>query len=118
MQNEKCEQCGGALEFRKNGSVQGYFCKGCDWALVTTFIPDIQLDETQYTIAVSGGDYHNELHIKAVADASQINFLSARKLLQQVNPEVFKGEATKVIKVRESLSSAGLICNINPPFSY
>jgi hypothetical protein len=118
MQNQKCEQCGGELEFRTKGSVQGYFCKTCDWALVTTFIPDIQLDETIYKVTIADGDYRNKSQIKAVAEISNINFLSAQKLLRQRNVMIFQGEAPRVLKVRDTLNAVSLTYDIQPPFPY
>ena len=118
MKPESCEKCGGEVEYRREGSVEGAFCKNCDWSVVTTYIPPIQLDETPYEVRVANGDPHNESHIKAVAHASGVNFLSARNLLQQASPLVFKGEASKVVELRRALQAAGLNIDIRPPFPY
>ena len=118
MQPSKCEVCGGEVEFRQEGSTQGYFCKCCDWALVTTYIPQIQLDETTYEVFVTGGDYRNEQQVKAVSTASGLNFLAARKLLQLERSMVFQGEAAKVKEIRETLANVGLHLEISPEFPY
>lgn len=118
MQPTKCEACGSGLEFRRESSTQGFYCKNCDWSLVTTYIPPIDVDDTVYCVRLSGGDFHNEAQIRAVAAASSLNFIAARKLLQQENPMVFEGDAPKVKQIRDSLINAGLEPEIFPQFKY
>ena len=118
MASEHCENCGGEMEFRREGSVQGLVCQQCGWSLVTTYIPAIQLDETDYEVRACGGDYRNETHVKAVSELSSHNFLGARKLLQQHDPVVFKGKAADVVRARNMLVAAGLSYQILPPFPY
>jgi hypothetical protein len=115
---ERCERCGGETEFRRDVSVQGHFCKHCSWYAVTTYIPEIYLDQTDYEVRVRGGDYHNQNHVKAVATVSGRNFLAARKLLQESDPLVFKGRAPQVAEVRDVLAAAGLAHEIQPAFPY
>ena len=118
MKPDKCESCGGELEFRREGSVQGLYCKNCDWALVTTYIAPIELDETKYKIRIAGANYTDEKQVKAVSTVSCLNFIQTRKLLQQENPIVFEGVAPNVMKARDALIAAGLYCDISPPFNY
>jgi hypothetical protein len=118
MASERCEKCGGELEYRREGSVQGLYCKQCGWQVVTTYIPEIEVDETDYEVRARGGDFHNEAHVKAVADVSGRNFLGARKLLQESEPLVFRGKAPGVARVREVLGAAGIAYRIAPPFPY
>lgn len=106
------------MEFRREGSVQGYYCKTCDWAVVTTYIPPEQLDETKYQVRVLSGDLHNENHVRAVATVSGRNFIQARQLLQQQTPIVFEGLAVDVLKAREALNTAGVRYEIEPTFNY
>ena len=114
----RCELCGGELEFRQQGSVQGYFCKECDWSVVTTATPRMLTDKTLYKVLVTNGDHHDKRQIIAVAKVAGVNFLTARKLLQQKEVVVLSGEAVKVFKVVKILSSAGLVCNTIPSFPY
>jgi hypothetical protein len=106
------------MEIRREGSVHGLLCKQCGWSLVTSYIPAIQLDETDYEVRARGADYRNEGHVRAVSELSGCNFLDARKLLQQVEPVVFRGKAPDVLRARNVLSAAGLGCQILPPFSH
>jgi hypothetical protein len=109
-----CEKCGGKMEARQEGSTQGLFCTPCDWSVVTTHIPEIKLDATLYAVTACNGDFDDASHVKAVAQISGLNFLAARKLLQQELPVVFKGVAVDVLKVRRTLSQAGIDCNVTP----
>lgn len=118
MQSNKCKMCGGETEFRRIGSVQGLFCKTCDWNLVTSYIPEIELDETLYEVKVNNGDIHNINHVKIIAEVSGLNFLSSRKLLSEQNPTIFRGMALNVIRVRTALAQEGLDYEITPEFNY
>lgn len=118
MQHEACDRCGGELEFRREGSVQGLYCKNCGWAQVTTYIQEIELDETKYKVFVSGGDFHNESHVRAVSKVSGLNFVAARKLLQDRHATVLEDVATKVRQALITLSAAGLQYEIRPPFKW
>jgi hypothetical protein len=115
---ERCAKCGRETEPRREGSVQGLFCSQCGWSLVTTCIPAIQLDETDYEVRACDGDYRNERHIRAVSAVSGRNFLDARKLLRQHEPVVFKGKAPDVRRARDVLVAAGLSYQILPPFPH
>ena len=100
------------------GSTQGMMCPSCNWSVVTTRIPEIQLDFTSYEVRISGGDYHNEKHVKALAKIANINFLAARKLLQEEQPLVYAGKASDIVKIREALIVDGLQCAITPDFRW
>jgi hypothetical protein len=114
----KCEACGGDIEFRREDSVQGLSCKNCDWAVVTTYIPQIDIDETIYRVRVSDADFRNENHVRIVSAVSGLNFLAARRLLQQEKPLVYEGKAPDVLQAREKLVNAGLRTEISPQFNY
>jgi hypothetical protein len=116
MTAERCTRCGGDMESRREGSAQGLFCKSCDWSVVTTRIPAILLDETIYEVRLMGGDFRNDTHIKAVAEASGQNFLGARKQLQEREPLVYKGHAPEVARAAAVLTAAGMSVQITPPF--
>lgn len=114
-----CEQCGSLMESRREGMSAGLYCTNCDWSVVTTYSPPILLDETLYKISILNGDAHNKQHIKTVAQIVNVNFLAARKLLQQQSPLiVLIGIAKEVVKVQEVLSMAGLVYEIIPNFPW
>lgn len=113
---DKCEKCGGDVEYRQIDSVQGLFCKSCDWSLVTTCVPE--LDEKIYCIYVLGANYRDSKHISAISSACSKNYLDVRKLLQQEKPKVLEGNASQILKAKLILESAGLKYEIIPEFHY
>lgn len=118
MQPEKCAACGGEVEFRREGSVQGFYCKSCDWAVVTTYIAPIELDETKYQVRVLGANYRDNRQVRAISAITGLNFIKTRELLKQERPVVYEGEAPMVLRARETLVAAGLHFEISPPFNY
>lgn len=118
MVSERCSQCGGELEARAEGRVQGLFCKHCGWAVITSRFPAIEFDQTDYEIRAIGGDFLNKVHVKAVAEITGRNFLGARKLLQETEPLVYRGQAPEVARFAAVLTAAGLGVQIVPPFPH
>ena len=115
----KCERCGHLLEARRSGTTQGLFCPNCDWSVVTTYIPEIKLDATSYEILITGGDYRSLDQVKLLARVGDMNFITARKLLQENSPFVLpKRDATATAEVRDQLDSAGLGYQISPSFPW
>jgi len=83
-------------------------------AYVTTFISEIKRDMTKYEVRISGGDAHNEQQVKAIATISGVNFVTARKLLQEPESAVFKGHAVKAIEIRDALEKLELHTELHP----
>lgn len=103
---DKCEKCGGDIEYRQTDSVQGWFCKNCDWSIVATCVPE--LDEDTYCIYVLGVNYMDSKHISAISRACGKNYLALSRLLQQEKPKVLEGDASQILKAKSILESAGL----------
>lgn len=70
-----CDKCGGQTEVFREGRTQGVRCTRCDWSLVTTYTPPIQLDQTKYEVRVEPGDYR---------DPGQINIQSIQTILSRM----------------------------------
>ena len=117
-QVKKCEECGADTEYRVEGSTEGFFCTKCDWALVTTRIPTIAQDITKYRIYLVSADQHNKEQVKVIADVANINFLQARKLVQEEKPVILQGEAVEIDKARNLLNDVNVEYIIEPNFPY
>jgi len=113
-----CEKCGSLAELRQEGSTQGVYCTKCNGVVITTSIPEIRKDITKYEVRISGGDAHNEQHVKLVATISGVNFLAAQELLREPESTIFKGRAMKVTGIRDALEKSGIIYRITPEFRY
>ncbi|WP_165670254.1 hypothetical protein [Metapseudomonas otitidis] len=117
MSSLACEVCGGRLEAFNEGSAQGLRCVDCEWSLVTTQIPEIRVDEQEYDIHCDG-DFKSGAHIRAVAEVSGLNFLESRKALEGGRFVVLSGQAIDVLRVKETLESAGVRYSIEPDFRW
>jgi len=113
----KCEQCGGNLIVLKEGITQGARCDQCDWSVVTTNMPGIQLDRCRYELRCRG-DYRNQAQVSAVSEVTGQNYLLSRITLQQGDTLVFSGQAQEVLQARNILVSAGVVCEITPDFPW
>lgn len=113
-----CEKCGSQMEAFREGRTQGLRCSQCDWSVVTTYTPPIQLDRTTYEVRIERGDYRDAGQVKAAAHVIGVNFLSARDLLKSSQPVVFSGDAQHVMQVRDSLLAAGVVVAIQPEFPW
>ena len=117
--NFLCEKCGSNLEQYKKGSTGGVICSKCNWGVVTTEMPEINLDFNIYEVFIRNGDCNNKSHIQTVSSIKGINFLKARNIiLDEKLPLVFKGEAKEVVGVREKIKLAGMECVIKPGFPW
>ena len=48
----KCEQCNSEMIFKINKGTQGWYCPQCNWNLVTSYIEDLNIDETEYSLYI------------------------------------------------------------------
>lgn len=101
----------------KEGSTQGARCDQCDWSVVTTNMPGIQLDRCRYELRCRG-DYRNQAQVSAVSEVTGQNYLLSRITLQQGDTLVFSGQAQEVLQARNILVSAGVVCEITPDFPW
>lgn len=113
-----CENCGTATEYSLEGSTACWRCPNCGWSVVTTSIPEIELDETKYSVFVTASDYKNKEQVKAVSEVSGKNFLEARKAMQEERVLILQEEAVTVAKARDLLQKSGVGFEIEPKFPF
>jgi DNA-directed RNA polymerase subunit RPC12/RpoP len=113
-----CEKCGNQMEVFREGRTQGIRCTHCDWSVVTTYTPPIQLDRTIYDVRVERGDYRNPEQVKAIAHVMGGNFLTAREAAKNSQSLVLSSDAQHVMQVRDSLLAAGVVVIIRPEFPW
>lgn len=115
---KKCKNCGADTEFRVEGSTEGFFCTKCDWALVTTHIPEIAKDSTHYKMYLLSADPNNKDQIKLLSQVANINYLQARKMAREDMPLIIEGEAVVIDKARDALNQVSIEYDIKPSFPY
>ena len=114
---QKCEECRANLEHRIQGSTQGLFCHQCnEWVIVTTYIPEIVRDRTQYRMYLCCADSNNKEHIKALAKLANINFLQAKKMIQEDRALIFEDNAFAINRVRKVFNYLLIKYDIEPLF--
>lgn len=116
----KCEVCGGGMKVFLEGRSQGMRCENCGWSVVTIYTPEIDRDQTTYVVRLVGGDFHNAEHVKLISLLADVNFLSARKLLQEFEsqPVLASGKARDIALVREKLQELLIPYLITPDFRW
>lgn len=115
---EQCEVCGARLEYRIEESLQGLFCTQCDWSVVTTYIPQIYQDLTQYKMYLCCTSSHNVEQLKAISTVANINLIQARKISQENQPLILEGKAPQISEARKIFDSFFVTYTIKPQFPY
>jgi hypothetical protein len=116
---DKCNKCGGELVYRQEGRIQGAYCMNCcTWAVIATYFPEYEVDETDYCIYAINAQFEDLNKIRVVSAITGMNYLDVRKLLQQDKTIIFKGKAPEIMKIRKTLDDAGMHYEIEPDFKY
>ncbi len=115
---QECEDCGSKAEFDIRGSTQGLFCSKCDWAVLRTYIPQIDLDRTTYKLFIISGDHKNKNQVKTIARVANVNFLQARQMLLGSDEQITEGSAVAIDNARQDLSDVGLEFYTEPDFPH
>lgn len=51
-----CEKCNNKIYWRIQGTTQGWICPACGWGILTTYIGEIDADETGYSLYIRNVD--------------------------------------------------------------
>ena len=65
-----CEKCKGKMNWSIEGATQGWRCPMCGWNIITTYIEDIDRDETEYSLYIKNVTEVDAEKIKFVAKQS------------------------------------------------
>jgi len=116
----KCDNCSSIMEWRVDGSSQGWYCNHCGWDVVTTYVPPIRLDETTYRVFAQGDQEMRppQNQLKLIARLLLANYLVAKEELSSgAEFLVFEGQAEEALDVVHSLDKAGIVRRVEPDFS-
>lgn len=91
-----CEQCGQKMNWRIEGSAQGWNCPACGWGVVTTYISQIDADQTEYSLYMKNVSDIDLDRIRFVAQTANVNFLTARQMLEKKEVCLMKAKASKI----------------------
>lgn len=70
-----CEKCKGKMNQGIEGATQGWRCPMCGWNIITTYIEDIDRDETEYSLYIKNVTEVDAEKIKFVAKTANVNFV-------------------------------------------
>lgn len=114
----KCEVCGAKTEYKIEGSTEGVFCTQCDWAVVTTHIPEIAQDITKYRLYLLSVGNRSKDKIKALAKVENINLIQASKISKEEKPLIAEAEAIEINEVKKIFDDLSINYAIEPDFPY
>ena len=114
-----CPECSDRLIFYRQDSTQSCNCLNpkCEYGFATTYIPEIELDETVYSLYITslGDDWKQAMVFLSLRFNLGINaarkFKDSRELL-------LSGSAAEIFKVREELNRKGISVAIEPEYQY
>lgn len=119
MQKIICEKCGADMEYSIKGNTQGYYCKNCEWSVVTSFLPDYLGDTIVYTVYLLPGQSINIDKIKTIASISSLNFIESKNFFSSDSKlKLYSGVAFEVLKIVKCLKSTNIEFEILPNFPY
>lgn len=100
------------------GATQGWRCPMCGWNIITTYIEDIDRDETEYSLYIKNVTEVDAEKIKFVAKTANVNFVIAKQMLEKREVCILKAKAPKIKLVITKLQELGIDFNVNPSFNY
>ena len=112
-----CEKCNTEMNYFQNGQSQGWTCPNCGNGLVTSYIDDMQLDETVYKVSLLPSNNPSTVNLKVLSKITGLNILESKKLAIE-GGELLKGRAHKIADAIHQIKSTVLAISINPNYPY
>lgn len=100
------------------GSTQGWRCPICGWNVVTTYINEINIDETEYSLYIRDVSEIDYEKIKIVAKIVNTSFVIARQMLQEKEVCILKAKAPEIKATIAKLQELNIDFYVIPLFKY
>lgn len=113
-----CEKCKERMNWFIDGCIQGWICPLCGWDIVTTYIEDMYIDETEYSLYIKKVSEISIEKIKLVSQISGVNFIVARQMLEKEDNCILKAKAPKIKEAIVKLQELNIEYFVNPVFNY
>ncbi|MDE7340357.1 MAG: hypothetical protein K2N80_07310 [Lachnospiraceae bacterium] len=113
-----CKKCGEAMNWSIDGSTQGWSCPVCGWGIVTTYIDEIDIDQTEYCIYIKNMTIIGMEIIKIVAKIANVNFMIAKQMLQEKEACILKARAPEIKAAIAKLQESDIDFMVSPVFRY
>lgn len=113
-----CEKCMQEMIWSVEGSTQGWKCPMCGWNIITTFIDEINVDETEYSLYIRRVPEIDAEKIKSVAQIANVNFVTAKRMLEDNEICIMKAKAPKIQEAIVKLQELNIDYIVSPSFNY
>lgn len=114
----KCKKCNREMTLEINGTTQGWYCPVCGLNIVTSYIEDINIDETEYALYIKETADLDFEKIKTIAKISGVNYIEARKMLETKEMSILKAKAKEIKEAIKKLEEFRIDYCITPKFGY
>ena len=99
-------------------AIQGWRCPVCGWNIITTYIEEINTDETEYILYIKKVTKIDAEKIKFVAKTANVNFVIAKQMLEKKEACILKAKAPRIKSVIAKLQELNIDFSVNPSFKY
>lgn len=113
-----CEKCKEKMNCSIEDATQGWRCPVCGWNIITTYIEEINTDETEYSLYIKKVTEIDAEKIKFVAKTTNVNFVIAKQMLEKKEACILKAKAPKIKSVIAKLQELNIDFSVNPSFKY
>lgn len=113
-----CEKCKAEMAAVRTTGVQGWLCPICGWEILTTYIDEIYLDQTEYSIWIKHVTNINKDIIRIISKIAGVNYIEIRNMLEKDSVCILKAKAIEIKKAVNDLESADVPYEIIPKFKY
>ena len=113
-----CDKCGAEMIPVDPERPVGMKCPNCGWGWVTSYIDPIKEDETIYEISLEEGNQVTKDNIRLVSEISDVNFLEAKRLLENAPKSFISGKAVDINDAVIRLKVTGINFTVTPEYPY
>lgn len=113
-----CEKCKMKMNWIIEGATQGWQCPVCGWNIITTYIDNLSLDITEYSIYIKNVVDIDKEKIKLISKIAGVNYVVAKQMIEKGNICVLKAKAIEVKEAIDELKSANIPFHVTPAFNY
>ncbi len=98
-----CRECGGKLEYKRQGMTQGWYCTKCAWNVVTSYFPPIASDTTSFELIVSAAEPLTDDTVQMLAFVLSTDLARTKEALSHNEKLLFEGMAVPIARARKQL---------------
>lgn len=113
-----CEKCGTAMIPIDSNRPVGMTCPNCGWGWATSYIDPIFEDTTKYSVSLIDGNEGTKEAIRTIAEIAGMNYLQAKRALQDGTGEIISGSAVQIRDIIKDLIKVGIRHQVEPTFPY